>query len=65
MPLPARKPAEAMTFLKPKGNDAFRVVRPDGSEAEEIRFERGAGGKVARLVTFSNPRPKLADLPPG
>ena len=63
--LPAANPAEAMEFLKPKGNDAFRVVRADGSEAEEVRFERGADGKVARFVVFSNPREKVADLPPG
>jgi CubicO group peptidase (beta-lactamase class C family) len=54
--LPARAPGEELILLKPKGGDIFRRVREDGSEAEEIVFERDAAGKVARYVQFSNPR---------
>jgi CubicO group peptidase (beta-lactamase class C family) len=54
--VPSRAPVEDISFLKPKGGDVFRRVRDDGSEAEEVRFERDAAGKVLRYVTFSNPR---------
>ena len=54
--VPSRAPVDDISFLKPKGGDLFRRVRDDGSEAEDIRFERDAAGKVIRYVTFSNPR---------
>ncbi|MDQ2925023.1 MAG: serine hydrolase [Acidobacteriota bacterium] len=53
--LPSADPANAMTFLKPKGGDIFRRVRKDGSEAEEFTFQRDASGKVTGFVHFSNP----------
>lgn len=54
--LPSRTPGEDLAFLKPKGGDSFRRVRDDGSEADEVTFERDAAGKVVRYVQFSNPR---------
>jgi len=54
--LPSRAPGDEMSFFKPKGGDVFRRVREDGSEAEEIVFERDAAGKVVRFMLFSNPR---------
>ncbi len=60
LPLPIANPAEGMVFLKPKGNDSFRRVREDGSEAEEILFLRDANGKVTGYTQFSNPRPRLS-----
>lgn len=53
--LPSTDPANEMTFLKPKGDDVFRRVRKDGSEAEEFKFQRDASGKVTGFVHFSNP----------
>lgn len=52
--LPNENPAEAIGFLKPKGGDLFRRVRDDGSEAEEIKFQRDASGRVTSFVHFSN-----------
>lgn len=52
--LPNDEPAEAIGFLKPKGGDIFRRVRDDGSEAEEIKFQRDAAGKVTGFTHFSN-----------
>ncbi len=63
MDLPNNNPVSATSFLKPKGGDAFRVVRDDGSEADEIRFERDNRGRVVRLIRFSNRYPRIADLP--
>lgn len=54
--LPSRSPGEDLSFFKPKGGDVFRRVRDDGSEAEDLTFERDAAGKVVRFVLFSNPR---------
>jgi CubicO group peptidase (beta-lactamase class C family) len=59
--LPSEKPADDMEFLKPKGGDVFRRVRGDGSEAEEITFQRDALGKVTGFVHFSNPTRKMAE----
>jgi len=53
--LPDDDPAGDMEFMKAKGGDVFRVVRKDGSEAEEIRFVRDGAGKVTSFVHFSNP----------
>jgi hypothetical protein len=54
--LPSKDPAGSLSFWKPKGMDIFRRVRDDGSEAEDIRFERDPTGKVVRYIHFSNPR---------
>jgi len=60
--LPSNKPADGLSILKPKGGDRFRRVRDDGSEADEIRFERDAAGKVVRFIQFSNPRERIGSL---
>jgi CubicO group peptidase (beta-lactamase class C family) len=62
--LPTADPAGNMTLLKPKGGDVFRRVREDGSEAEEIRFQRDVSGKVTGFMHFSNPTPRVAPLEP-
>jgi CubicO group peptidase (beta-lactamase class C family) len=59
MPLPVANPAEAITLLKPKGSDSFRVVRDDGSEAEEVTFVRDSSGKVTGFKQFSNTKLRL------
>ncbi len=53
--LPTTDPAGDTVFLKPKGNDIFRRVRKDGSEAEDFKFMRDPSGKVISFVHFSNP----------
>lgn len=60
--LPNTDPAAAMGFLKPKGGDVFRVMRKDGTEAEEYKFVRDAAGKVVSFVHFSNPSPMEVSL---
>lgn len=60
--LPSSAPSEALTLLKPKGGDVFRHLRDDGSEADEVRFERDKDGRVVRFVQFSNPRARLGPL---
>jgi CubicO group peptidase (beta-lactamase class C family) len=57
--LPSRTPADELQILKAKGGDVFRRVREDGSEAEEVVFQRDKAGKVTGMMTFSNVRPKL------
>ncbi|MDZ4371515.1 MAG: serine hydrolase domain-containing protein [Phenylobacterium sp.] len=59
--LPSRSPADELQILKAKGGDVFRRVRLDGSEAEEVVFQRDRAGKVTGMLTFSNVRPKLVD----
>jgi hypothetical protein len=59
MPLPVANPADAITLLKPKGSDSFRVVRDDGSEAEEVTFVRDSSGKVTGFRQFSNTKLRL------
>jgi len=59
--LPDDEPAEATGFLKPKGGDIFRRVREDGSEAEEIKFQRDASGKVTGFMHFSNLTRRMPD----
>ena len=54
MSLPSREPADGIMLMKPKGGDLFRRVRDDGTEAEEIKFERDASGKVTGFEHFSN-----------
>lgn len=62
--LPSADPAEDVEILKAKGGDHFRQVRADGSEGEEVRFERDRSGHVHRFIQFSNPHDRIADLPP-
>jgi CubicO group peptidase (beta-lactamase class C family) len=63
--LPSTSPAEDVEILKAKGGDLFRRVRADGSEADEVRFERDRSGHVRRFVEFSNPHERTGDLPRG
>ncbi len=60
--LPTADPVGDMVFLKPNGSDVFRLVRKDGSEAEEFRFVRDASGKVTSFVHLSNPTPMESSL---
>jgi hypothetical protein len=64
IPLPIPEPADAITVLKPKGGDVFRRIRDDGSEAEEIKFQRDASGKVTSFIHFSNPRFRMPEESP-
>jgi CubicO group peptidase (beta-lactamase class C family) len=61
--LPSTNPAEEVQILKPKGGDLFRRLDTDGSEADEVRFERDKLGHVYRLVEYSNPHDRLAEIP--
>jgi CubicO group peptidase (beta-lactamase class C family) len=63
--LPSTDPAEDVVILKAKGGDLFRRVRPDGSEADEVRFERDKSGHVYRFMQFSDPHYRIGDLPAG
>ena len=49
-------------IFKPKGGNLFRRLRADGSEADEVRFERDKAGHPYRFVEFSNPHDRLAEL---
>jgi CubicO group peptidase (beta-lactamase class C family) len=62
--LPSANPAEELTILKAKGGDVFRRIREDGSEADEVRFERDKSGGVSALVQFSNRRRRVGPVPP-
>lgn len=57
--IPSKAPLADMSFLKPVSRDVFRRIRTDGSDADEIIFERDGTGKVARVVIFNNPNPKI------
>jgi CubicO group peptidase (beta-lactamase class C family) len=57
--VPSQSPLDDMSFLKPVARDVFRRIRADGTDADEIRFERDSTGKVARVVIFNNPNPKI------
>jgi hypothetical protein len=59
--LPSEDPADGVIVLKPKGGDIFRRVRDDGSEAEELKFQRDASGKVTGFVHFSNPTLRIPE----
>jgi hypothetical protein len=63
--LPSTNPAEDVEILKAKGGGRFRRIRTDGSEADEVRFERDRSGRVYRFVQFNNPHDRIDDLPPG
>lgn len=60
--LPARNPADTLDFFKPKGGDVFRVVRTDGSEADEIRFLRDARGRIGGIERFGNRSRRVGDV---
>lgn len=62
--LPSVNPARELTILKAKGGDVFRRVRDDGSEADEVRFERDKSGNVARYIQFSNAQSRVGPLAP-
>jgi len=57
--LPNTDPAKTMLLFTPKGKDVFRRVRNDGSEGEELRFERNADNSISRFWRHSNPYDKL------
>lgn len=65
--LPSPDPTTRLTLLKPKGGDLFRRVRDDGSEAEEVRFQRGPDGRVTGFLRYSNISRRAGDIaaPPG
>lgn len=58
--LPTDDPVAGLEFFKPKGGDVFRRVREDGSEAEEIRFNRDSSGKISGYTHFSNPKLRIS-----
>jgi CubicO group peptidase (beta-lactamase class C family) len=60
--LPSSNPARDLMMLKAKGGDIFRHVRDDGSEADEVRFERDKSGNVVRFIQFSNAQTRVAAL---
>lgn len=60
--IPTTDPAGDLATLKPKGNDLFRRIRKDGSEAEEFKFVRDASGKVTSFIHYSNPTPLESPL---
>jgi CubicO group peptidase (beta-lactamase class C family) len=61
--LPSSNPAEDVVILKAEGSDAFRRIRDDGSEADEVRFERDKSGNVIRFMEYSNPHNRVGVLP--
>ena len=63
--LPSTDPAGEIDLLKPVSGDLFKRLRTDGSEANEVLFERDQSGRVYRFVEFSNPHDRLADIPSG
>ena len=63
--LPSTDPAGDLEIWKPKGGDLFRRLRADGSEADEVRFERDGAGHVDRFVEFSNRHVRLAETSSG
>ena len=63
--LPSTDPAEDVELLNPTGDDLFRRLRGDGSEADEVRFERDDAGHVHRFVEFSNPHDRLPEVSSG
>lgn len=50
----ADTPAGDLTRLRHVAGDRFRVVRPNDTLAEEVRFERAPNGRVARIWWHSN-----------
>ena len=44
--LPANDPADSLSFLKPIAPDRFRMIASDGSEMNEVTFNRDAAGRV-------------------
>ena len=60
--LPSRDPVGSLLILTPIAPDRFRVIRADGSEADEVTFTRTAAGAVASYTRFQNPRLRIGDL---
>ena len=58
--LPARRPASIVELFKPKKKDVFCRMRSDGSEAEEMLFQRDDAGNVSSFVQHSNIAPRIA-----
>ena len=52
--LPSNDPLDGLTKLKHTGEHTFRRIRDDGELGEEILFEVGDDGEVARLKWHSN-----------
>jgi hypothetical protein len=38
------------------------VIRDDGSESDEVSFDRGPDGSVAAMTRFSNPMRRVGGL---
>jgi CubicO group peptidase (beta-lactamase class C family) len=57
--LPSANPADDLELWRHKGGDVFRRLRADGSEADEVRFERDKAGHVNRFTEYSNPHDRL------
>jgi hypothetical protein len=57
--LPSANPADDLELWRHKGGDVFRRLRADGSEADEVRFERDKTGHVNRFTEYSNPHDRL------
>lgn len=60
--LPNKDPVANLEFFKPKGDDIFRAVREDGSEAEELKFIRDASSKVTGYIQSSNRKLRLPPI---
>jgi CubicO group peptidase (beta-lactamase class C family) len=56
--LPTMDPVRGLTKLRKTGDGTFRRVREDGELGEEVVFETGADGRVARLKWHSNYYPR-------
>ncbi len=60
--LPSQNPASSLMLLRPMGRDRFRIIREDGSEADEVRFERNAAGQIIRYIYYSNPNERTGPV---
>lgn len=58
--VPSANPGADIMLLKPVGPDLFRRVRDDGTDAEEVRFERNQQGSVVRMIHHNNPSRRLS-----
>jgi hypothetical protein len=63
--LPSSDPASDLLVLKAKGGNVFRAVRTDGSEADEVHFDRDLTGRVTQFVRFSNPKRRIGSVSGG
>ncbi len=57
--LPTTNPVKAITKLKKTGKHTFRRIRDDEELGEEIVFEMGPDGRVARMKWHSNYYPRI------